>query len=47
MNKSIWKRIIDVAITVLTAIAAAITATSCTQGTPFDLTGTPFDLTCL
>ena len=28
-NKTIWSRIIDVAITILTAIAAAITATSC------------------
>lgn len=35
MNKNIWRRIIDVAVTILTAIAAALTATSCAHGVPF------------
>ena len=35
MNKNIWRRIIDVTVTILTAIAAALTATSCAHGQPF------------
>lgn len=34
MDKSFWKRAIDIIITVLTAIAAALTATSCRFGEP-------------
>ena len=29
MKKKVWQKIIDIAITVLTAIGAALTATSC------------------
>ena len=36
MNKNIWRRILDVTITILTAIAAALTATSCAHGVPFN-----------
>ena len=37
-SKNIWKRVIDLAITILTAIAAALTATSCAHGAPFPWT---------
>ena len=35
MNKTIWKRLLDIAITILTAIAATLGTTSCLGQGPF------------